>query len=62
MQNYISLEFSEEAEYYKTLGKLFKTPHEIMEVLKMLIFWKNTPKAPIYDGDTKKMVSNIHLA
>jgi hypothetical protein len=28
-----------------------------MEVCKVLIFWKDTPKAPIYDGSTKTLVN-----
>lgn len=51
------IEFSEEANYYKILKKLFQTPTEIMEVLKVLIFWKDTPQTPIYDGATKTLVS-----
>ncbi|KAK7278471.1 hypothetical protein RJT34_23500 [Clitoria ternatea] len=49
--------YTEQVEYNKTLRKLFQTPTEIMEVLKVLIFWKDTPHAPIYDGATKTMVS-----
>ncbi|KAJ1409428.1 Sieve element occlusion, N-terminal [Sesbania bispinosa] len=47
----------EEAEYHITLNRLFQTPTEIMEVLKVLIFWKDAPKTPIYDGATKTLVS-----
>ncbi|KAI5397977.1 hypothetical protein KIW84_063694 [Lathyrus oleraceus] len=48
----------DEAEYNKLLKKLFQTPTEIMEVFKVLIFWKNTPKTPIiYDGSTKTLVN-----
>ncbi|KAK2401960.1 protein SIEVE ELEMENT OCCLUSION B [Trifolium repens] len=47
----------DEAEYNKLLKKLFQTPTEIMEVFKVLIFWKDTPKAPIYDGSTKTLVN-----
>ncbi|CAK8572056.1 unnamed protein product [Lathyrus sativus] len=42
-----------EAEYNKLLSGLFQIPTEITEVLKVLIFWKDTPKEPvIYDGLT----------
>ncbi|KAK2455816.1 protein SIEVE ELEMENT OCCLUSION B [Trifolium repens] len=47
----------DEAEYNKLLKKLFQTPTKIMEVCKVLIFWKDTPKAPIYDGSTKTLVN-----
>lgn len=55
----ILFEFSEEAEYYKILKKLFETPTEILEVFKVLIFGKDSPHAPIYDGATKTLVSII---
>ncbi|XP_057425082.1 protein SIEVE ELEMENT OCCLUSION B-like [Lotus japonicus] len=47
----------EEAEYNKILVKLFQTPTEVIEVLKVLFFWKDVPKTPIYDGATKTLVS-----
>ncbi|XP_027366758.1 protein SIEVE ELEMENT OCCLUSION B-like [Abrus precatorius] len=47
----------EEAEYDKKIKKLFQTPTEIMEVFKVLIFGKETPQAPIYDGATKSLVN-----
>lgn len=47
----------EEAEYYKILKKLFETPTEILEVFKVLIFGKDSPHAPIYDGATKTLVN-----
>ncbi|RHN80316.1 putative sieve element occlusion [Medicago truncatula] len=47
----------DEAEYNKLLKKLFQTPTEIMEVFKVLIFWKDTPQTPIYCGSTKTLVN-----
>ncbi|XP_028793452.1 protein SIEVE ELEMENT OCCLUSION B-like, partial [Neltuma alba] len=47
----------DEANYIKILRKMLKTPTEIMEVFKVLIFWKNVPQTPIYDGATKTLVS-----
>lgn len=55
----ILFEISEEAEYNKILVKLFQTPTEVIEVLKVLFFWKDVPKTPIYDGATKTLVSDI---
>jgi hypothetical protein len=52
---------SDEAEYTKLLWKLFQTPTEIMEVFKVLIFWKDIPQAPIYCGSTKTLVSICHI-
>ncbi|KAJ7979935.1 Protein SIEVE ELEMENT OCCLUSION B [Quillaja saponaria] len=45
----------EEAEYQRKLRKLFQTPTEILEVFKVLIFWKGD-KQPLYDGSTKTSV------
>ncbi|XP_061371224.1 protein SIEVE ELEMENT OCCLUSION B-like [Gastrolobium bilobum] len=47
----------EEADNKKRLKKMFQTPTEIVEVFKLLIFWKDTPQAPIYDGATKTLVN-----
>ncbi|KAI9123089.1 hypothetical protein K1719_005978 [Acacia pycnantha] len=47
----------EEANYFKILRNMFQTPTEIMEVFKVLIFWKDVPETPIYDGATKTLVS-----
>ncbi|XP_027936338.1 protein SIEVE ELEMENT OCCLUSION B-like [Vigna unguiculata] len=43
------------AEYYRKLRKLFHTPTEILEVLKVLIFNKNAPQ-PLFHGATKTTV------
>ncbi|KAI4317948.1 hypothetical protein L6164_025769 [Bauhinia variegata] len=49
-------EQKEYAEYQKSIWKLLKTPTEIVEVFKLLFFWKNVPKTPIYDTTTKTLV------
>ncbi|KAI4345729.1 hypothetical protein L6164_012827 [Bauhinia variegata] len=46
----------EEAEYFKRLREMFQSPTEIVEVFKMLFFWKEAPLTPIYDGATKTLV------
>ncbi|TKY63470.1 Sieve element occlusion, N-terminal [Spatholobus suberectus] len=45
----------DEVEYYRKLWKLFQTPTEIVEVIKVLIFNKDAPQ-PLFDGATKTMV------
>ncbi|KAM0988720.1 hypothetical protein ACFX13_012866 [Malus domestica] len=45
----------EEAETYRRLRKIFRTPTEIMEVFKALIFTKENVQ-PLVDGSTKQMV------
>ncbi|KAK7293519.1 hypothetical protein RJT34_16387 [Clitoria ternatea] len=47
----------EEIEYYKILRKLFQTPTEITEVLKVLLFGKDIPQTPIYGAATKTLVN-----
>ncbi|XP_028804339.1 protein SIEVE ELEMENT OCCLUSION B [Neltuma alba] len=47
----------DEANYNKSVRKMFQTPTEIMEMLKVLLFWKDVPQTPIYDGATKTLVS-----
>jgi hypothetical protein len=46
---------AEETEAYWKLTKLFRTPTEIMEVFKGLIFSKDNVQ-PLIDGSTKKPV------
>ncbi|PON53335.1 Sieve element occlusion [Trema orientale] len=46
----------EEAENYRKLRKLFRTPTEIMEIFKALIFTKDNVQ-PIIDGSTSTMVT-----
>ncbi|XP_030501215.2 protein SIEVE ELEMENT OCCLUSION B [Cannabis sativa] len=46
----------EEAETYRRLWKLFRTPTEIMEIFKALIFFKDTPR-PLIDGSTNRLVN-----
>ncbi|CAJ1976490.1 unnamed protein product [Sphenostylis stenocarpa] len=50
----------DEAEYYRKLRKLFQTPTEIMEVLKVLIFNKDAPQ-PLFHGATKTTVDITEL-
>ncbi|KAF4365766.1 hypothetical protein F8388_003435 [Cannabis sativa] len=45
----------DEAESYRRLWKLFKTPTEIMEIFKALVFTKGTVH-PLIDGSTNKTV------
>lgn len=45
----------EETEAYWKLVKLFRTPTEIMEVIKGLIYTKDNVQ-PLIDGSTKKQV------
>ena len=40
---------------------MFQTPTEIMEVFKVLLFWKDTTPQPIFDGATKTLVCNNTL-
>jgi hypothetical protein len=46
---------AEEVEAYWKLTKLFRTPTEIMEVFKGLIYTKDNVQ-PLIDGSTKKPV------
>ncbi|XP_014511867.1 protein SIEVE ELEMENT OCCLUSION B [Vigna radiata var. radiata] len=45
----------DEAEYYRKLKRLFQSPTEIIEVLKVLIFNKAAPQ-PLFHGATKTTV------
>ena len=49
---------SDEAEYIRKLGKSFKTPTVIKEVIKFLIFAKDAPQ-PLFDGATKTTVRKL---
>lgn len=49
---------AEEMEAYRKLKKLLRTPTEIMEVFKALIFAKNNVQ-PLMDGSTNKLVSLV---
>ncbi|KAI4345728.1 hypothetical protein L6164_012826 [Bauhinia variegata] len=46
----------EDVEYYKRVKNVFQIPTEIVEVFKVLFFWKDAPIKPIYDGSTKTLV------
>ena len=51
----INLLFTAEAENYRKLWKMFKTPTEVMEVFKALTFTKDKVQ-PLIDGSTNKPV------
>ncbi|KAF4365764.1 hypothetical protein F8388_003433 [Cannabis sativa] len=46
-----------EAETYRRLCKLFRTPTEIMEIFKALIFYSKDSVRPLIDGSTNRQVN-----
>ncbi|XP_008224484.1 PREDICTED: protein SIEVE ELEMENT OCCLUSION B-like [Prunus mume] len=47
----------EKLQAYMKLKQLFQIPTEIMEVMKILIFFKHNVETTIFDGSTKKLVN-----